>query len=216
MQTSFLKESVSNLCAGLDVILPTNRPVVLPDRSGAGYKGQVWNPNTGFLTGHRGLKMNEAEARLEIEQLRRTIERHNHLYYVLNQPEVTDEAYDALMRRLAELEQAFPHLTTPESPTQRVGSTPAEVCDRSTSHSDALVEQRLQHGGGRGLDARIRRMLNVETLEYAEPRSTGWGLELRRWHLQAGPLEATVSWGGCDRQSAYRALCPAPSGACEL
>ncbi|MGI6082570.1 MAG: NAD-dependent DNA ligase LigA [Limnochordia bacterium] len=124
--------------------------------------------------------MNEAEARLEIEQLRRTIERHNHLYYVLNQPEVTDEAYDALMRRLAELEQAFPHLTTPESPTQRVGGTPAEgfatVQHRTPmlSLNNAFSMEEVE-----AFDARIRRMLNVETLEYVvEPKIDGLGVSL--------------------------------------
>ncbi|NLN20216.1 MAG: NAD-dependent DNA ligase LigA [Firmicutes bacterium] len=124
--------------------------------------------------------MNEAEARLEIEQLRRAIERHDHLYYVLNRPEITDEAYDALMRRLAELEQAFPHLITPESPTQRVGGAPAEgfatVQHRTPmlSLNNAFSLEEVE-----AFDARIRRLLDAETLEYVvEPKIDGLGVSL--------------------------------------
>src|SRR3954470_9052808 len=64
--------------------------------------------------------------RREVEDLRQQLRRHEHLYYVLDQPAVTDAEYDALMRRLAELERAHPDLLTPDSPTQRVGGKPRE------------------------------------------------------------------------------------------
>ncbi len=57
----------------------------------------------------------------EIEKLRRELERHNKLYYVLDAPEISDYEYDMLMNRLKELEAAHPELITPDSPTQRVG-----------------------------------------------------------------------------------------------
>lgn len=57
----------------------------------------------------------------EIESLRREIEKHNLLYYVKDAPEISDFAYDALLRRLTELEQAHPEYQSPDSPTQRVG-----------------------------------------------------------------------------------------------
>lgn len=63
-------------------------------------------------------------AQKEVESLRQEIERHNYLYYVLDQPEISDAAYDSLMRRLQELENQFPALVVPESPTQRVGGSP--------------------------------------------------------------------------------------------
>ncbi len=62
----------------------------------------------------------------EIESLRREIERHDRLYYVEAQPEISDFEYDALMRRLVELEEAHPEYRTPDSPTQRVGGQPLE------------------------------------------------------------------------------------------
>src|SRR5258706_5357187 len=66
------------------------------------------------------------KARTEVAKLRDDLRRHEHLYYVLDQPEITDAEYDALMRRLDELEKAHPELLEPDSPTQRVGGKPRE------------------------------------------------------------------------------------------
>jgi DNA ligase (NAD+) len=60
----------------------------------------------------------------EINSLREEINRHNYLYYVLDNPELSDADYDALMQRLRRLEEEYPQLVTPDSPTQRVGATP--------------------------------------------------------------------------------------------
>ena len=54
------------------------------------------------------------------------LNRHNHLYYVLDQPEISDAQYDALMNELRRLEKERPELVTPDSPTQRVGAEPAQ------------------------------------------------------------------------------------------
>src|SRR5258707_7079046 len=64
--------------------------------------------------------------RHEIEELRKKLRYHEHLYYVLDKPEITDAEYDVLMRRLSELERAHPELLTPDAPTQRVGGKPRE------------------------------------------------------------------------------------------
>jgi DNA ligase (NAD+) len=61
-----------------------------------------------------------------VEELRAELRRHEHLYYVLDAPEITDAAYDALMNELKRIEAAHPELLTPDSPTQRVGGKPAE------------------------------------------------------------------------------------------
>ena len=58
--------------------------------------------------------------------LRAEIERHDHLYYVMDEPAISDAAYDALMNELKRLEAEHPALVTPDSPTQRVGGKPAE------------------------------------------------------------------------------------------
>ena len=60
-------------------------------------------------------------------ELREEINRHNRLYHVLDSPEISDAEYDALMAELRGLEQEFPELITPESPTQRVGAAPVEA-----------------------------------------------------------------------------------------
>jgi DNA ligase (NAD+) len=66
--------------------------------------------------------MKESVARERIEKLRREIEEHNHSYYVLNSPVISDFEYDLLLNELDTLEKKFPSLITVESPTQRIGS----------------------------------------------------------------------------------------------
>ena len=70
--------------------------------------------------------MVETNAHQRIADLRREINYHNHRYYALDAPEITDAEYDRLMVELRRLEQEHPALVTPESPTQRVGASPAE------------------------------------------------------------------------------------------
>jgi len=61
-----------------------------------------------------------------ILQLRGEIRRHEERYYVLNDPEIADAEFDALMRELDQLEQENPDLVTPDSPSQRISGRPAE------------------------------------------------------------------------------------------
>ena len=69
--------------------------------------------------------MQDRELRERIELLRADINRHNHLYFVLDSPEVSDAEHDALMRELRRIEEQHPDLVTSDSPTQRVGAGPA-------------------------------------------------------------------------------------------
>src|ERR1051326_549428 len=62
----------------------------------------------------------------KIDSLRDEIRRHEHLYYVLDAPEIPDAEFDRLMQELKRLEAAHPDLITPDSPTQRVGGKPRE------------------------------------------------------------------------------------------
>jgi len=66
--------------------------------------------------------MNQTQAKKEIQALRKIIEEHNHQYYVLNDPRISDEDYDRLFKELLDLEEDFPQLKSPISPTQRVGA----------------------------------------------------------------------------------------------
>jgi len=70
--------------------------------------------------------MSEPAILRKIEKLRQELRRHEHLYHVLDKPEISDAEYDALMNELKRLEAAHPELVTADSPTQRVGGKPAE------------------------------------------------------------------------------------------
>ncbi|MGH2794434.1 MAG: NAD-dependent DNA ligase LigA [Actinomycetota bacterium] len=68
-----------------------------------------------------------ARARKRVAELRKELDRHLHLYHVLDTPEISDAEYDVLYRELVELEEQFPDLVTDDSPTQRVGGPPSEA-----------------------------------------------------------------------------------------
>ncbi len=72
------------------------------------------------------LIMADPKLRKRVKILRDEIDRHNRLYYVLDQPEISDAKFDKLMRDLQRIEEQHPDMVTPESPTQRVGAGPAE------------------------------------------------------------------------------------------
>jgi DNA ligase (NAD+) len=114
-------------------------------------------------------------------ELRAELRRHEHLYYVLDQPEITDAAYDALMNELKRIEAAHPELVTPDSPTQRVGGKPAEGF-RKVRHSrpmlsldNAYSEEELA-----AWDARVRELADGLPVEYeAEYKFDGLSVALR-------------------------------------
>ena len=60
-----------------------------------------------------------------IAELRNSLNRHSHLYHVLDRPEIADAVYDEMMRELRAIEDEHPELVAPDSPTQRVGEAPA-------------------------------------------------------------------------------------------
>jgi DNA ligase (NAD+) len=74
-----------------------------------------------------GTERDRAEAKVRVEELRELINHHSYRYHVLDDPEVADIEYDELVRELQRLEEAFPELITPDSPTQRVGGVPADL-----------------------------------------------------------------------------------------
>ena len=121
-----------------------------------------------------------AEAVRRAEELRRTLTHHNYRYYVLDDPEIPDAEYDRLFRELIELEQAYPDLRTPDSPTQRVGAEPlsafSEVAHRlpMLSLNNALDEAEM-----REFDRRVRDGLGVDEVTYsAEPKLDGLAISL--------------------------------------
>ncbi|MGN6256362.1 MAG: NAD-dependent DNA ligase LigA [Solirubrobacterales bacterium] len=72
------------------------------------------------------------------EELRELLNHHNHLYYVLDDPQIGDDEYDALLNELRELETKHPELQTPDSPTQRVGAAPLEHFEQ-VEHLEAML-----------------------------------------------------------------------------
>ncbi|HID49548.1 MAG TPA: NAD-dependent DNA ligase LigA, partial [Chromatiales bacterium] len=105
---------------------------------------------------------------------------HNYLYYVLDSPEIPDAEYDRLLRELEKLEQQYPELVSPDSPTQRVGAQPlkefAEVkhevpmLSLANAFSDGEVED---------FDRRARERLGVKVIDYAvEPKLDGLAISL--------------------------------------
>ena len=100
------------------------------------------------------------DAAARIEYLRREIRRHEELYYVLNQPEVADAEFDALMTELQQLEREYPDLVTPDSPTQRVGGRVSEAF-RNVRHAEPMLslDNAYDESELRAFDARVRRGL---------------------------------------------------------
>jgi DNA ligase (NAD+) len=125
--------------------------------------------------------MERQEAEGQIELLRQQLQHHNYRYYVLDDPQITDAEYDQLMRRLQELEAAFPELIRPDSPTQRVGATPLEAFG-TVVHSLPMLslDNAFSAAEVRDFDARIKRQLGrSDPIDYvAEPKIDGLAVEL--------------------------------------
>lgn len=108
-----------------------------------------------------------AKAQERIEELREEIQKHNRLYYDLDQPEISDYEFDALMKELISLEQEHPELVTADSPTQRVGGEPL-ASFKQVRHVQPLLSLSNAFSDGDLLDwdARLKRMLGVSQVEY--------------------------------------------------
>jgi DNA ligase (NAD+) len=117
----------------------------------------------------------------EAESLREQINHHNHSYYVLDAPEVTDAEYDLLMRRLETLEREHPELLTPDSPTQRVGAAPSEKFAAVVHRQPMLsLANAMDASEMVEFDRRIKRFLKDDRdIEYvAEVKLDGLAVEL--------------------------------------
>ncbi|MEW6776042.1 MAG: NAD-dependent DNA ligase LigA [Bdellovibrionota bacterium] len=129
--------------------------------------------------------MSAPKIKKRVEELRKEIERHSYLYYVLDRPEISDQQYDLLYRELEKLEQEHPELITPDSPTQRVGQTPQSELKKveralpMLSLSNVFSVEEFTE-----FDERVRRELarnevETEKVEYVcEPKYDGLAIEL--------------------------------------
>jgi DNA ligase (NAD+) len=125
--------------------------------------------------------MDRQEAARRAQSLREQIEEHNYRYHVLDDPIISDTEYDRLMQELIRLEEQFPELKTPDSPTQRVGGEPLPFFEKvehrvpMLSLGNAFNEEDL-----REFDERIKRMGGVEQVRYVcELKIDGLAVSLR-------------------------------------
>ncbi len=120
-----------------------------------------------------------------VVQLREQLNRHNTLYYVLDQPEIPDAEYDRLFQELRDIETAHPEWVAPDSPTQRVGGKPLEAF-APVQHVVPMLSIRTETdaGGAAAFDAQVRRRLELDKdappVEYiCELKFDGLAINLR-------------------------------------
>ena len=133
------------------------------------------------------------EARSRHARLVEEIRRHDHAYYVLAQPSISDPAYDRLYHELIDLETKFPELISPESPTQRVGGQPVEEF-KPVKHLQPMLslDNTYSQQDLREFVQRVQRLLPGETLDWVvEPKVDGLAINLR--------YEKGVFTCGCTR-----------------
>jgi DNA ligase (NAD+) len=124
--------------------------------------------------------MTKAEAKKRIEQLGREIREHDHRYYVLDKPTISDAEYDRLMRELQSLEEQYLDLRLPDSPTQRVGGG-LRTAFKKVRHLKPMLSLDSLMAADEVLefDGRVRKALEVERVTYvAEPKFDGLSVEL--------------------------------------
>jgi len=124
--------------------------------------------------------LTKPEARERIEALRSQIRRHDHLYYVKGHPSISDAAYDKLLRELSELEEKFPDLKTPDSPTERVSGRVQEAFGEVRHLAPMLsLESLMNEDEVREFGKRMEKGLGLSRVGYmAEPKFDGLSVEL--------------------------------------
>jgi DNA ligase (NAD+) len=135
-----------------------------------------------------------ASVKKEIEGLREKLRYHEYRYYVLDEPEISDTAYDKLMQKLQALETAHPELVAPDSPTVRVGGTPREGF-QTVRHARAMLslDNAFSYDGLRDFDRRVREGIGREKIEYiAEHKFDGLSISLQ---YESGKLVRGVTRG---------------------
>jgi DNA ligase (NAD+) len=121
------------------------------------------------------------QAKAKHAELAEQVRRHDYLYYVAAQPEISDREYDQLYRELADLEREFPSLVTPDSPTQRVGGQPLKEF-KPVRHLKPMtsLDNTYSQGEVRAFVERVQRILPREELVWiVEPKIDGVAINLR-------------------------------------
>jgi DNA ligase (NAD+) len=138
--------------------------------------------------------MSASDPRTRVRELREEIRRHEHLYYVLNAPEISDEQYDRLERELRDLEAKHPELVTRDSPTQRVGEKPSEEFPTFTHRVPMLsLDNTYSEAELREFEERVFRIVGKREIAYtAELKVDGLSMAL---HYEDGLLARGVTRG---------------------
>ncbi|MEW5908541.1 MAG: NAD-dependent DNA ligase LigA, partial [Thermodesulfobacteriota bacterium] len=119
--------------------------------------------------------------RLRVQELRETLQHHNYRYHLLDDPEISDAEYDRLMAELIGLEETYPELQDPDSPTRRVGAPPLEKFETVVHTFPMLsLDNAFNESDIMEFDARVRRFLSSsDPISYtAEPKLDGIAVEL--------------------------------------
>src|SRR5262245_19414095 len=129
-----------------------------------------------------------------IGQLREQIREHEHRYYVLDQPVISDYDFDQLMRELRALEEQNPNLITPDSPTQRVGGEPAkEFPEHRFTRQMLSLENAYSEDELKDWHRRVVQLAGNETVDYvAELKIDGLSMALI---YERGALDKGVTRG---------------------
>src|SRR5580692_3550376 len=116
----------------------------------------------------------------KVEALRDQIRRHEHLYFVLDDPEISDAEFDQLMNRLKTLEAEHPALITPDSPTQRVGGKPREGVVKAAHSSPMLsLDNTYSVDELRNWERRVHELSGRKNIDYVcELKLDGMSLAL--------------------------------------
>lgn len=125
--------------------------------------------------------MNKPDAQKHIDRLRQELNRHNHLYYALAKPEISDLEYDRLYKELQQLETENPEFVTPDSPTQRVGGAPLKEF-KNVKHLQPMMslDNTYNFDELREFDNRVRKLLPDEKIDYVlEPKIDGCSISVR-------------------------------------
>ncbi len=138
--------------------------------------------------------MSAHDLAVRLRKLRDEVRRHEHLYYVLNAPEIADEEYDGLERELRDLEAEHPELVTPESPTQRVGEKPSLEFPTFTHRVPMLsLDNTYSEDELREFEERIFRIVGRREIVYtAELKIDGLSMAL---HYEQGRFVRGVTRG---------------------
>ena len=123
----------------------------------------------------------DPDIRKEAEKLKKELAEHGFRYHVLDDPVISDGQYDAMMKRLIEIEEQYPELATVDSPTRRVGAPPLEAFETAVHTIPMLgLDNTFSEQEVMEFHTRIKRMLGVSDLFYtAEPKLDGVAVELR-------------------------------------